>query len=210
VRRTPALAAAAAAVLLVSGCGSHDAPHPGVAAQVDGTTLSLTSLDNLVDAVCIATANSPQGQGTSRGYAADQELGTWVTDQAFIHYAAQHGLPGARTPQDLSGVPGIDQMTADQRAALQNLIDDEAQVHAINQLAGGGLRLDPADFDIVINPRFDLSATSKGLVTTDRQLSVAVSDGSAVGHDQPTAAQVAALPDSQLCGKRPVIGSTVQ
>ncbi|WP_460849391.1 hypothetical protein [Nocardioides ultimimeridianus] len=202
--------AATAAVLLASACGSHDAPHPGVAAQVDGTSLSLTSLDNLVDAVCIATANSPQGQGTSRGYAANQEVGTWVTDQAFIQYAAEHGLPGARTAQDLSGVPGIDQMTADQRAALQDLIDDEAQVHAINQLAGGGLRLDPADFDIVINPRFDLSATSQGLVPTDRQLSVAVTGDALSGGSQPTAAEVAALPDSQLCGPRPVIGSTAQ
>lgn len=209
MRRTPALVAATAAVLLVSACGSNDAPRPGVAAQVDGTTLSLTTLDNLVDAVCIATASSPQGQGTSRGYAAGQEVGTWVTDQAFIQYAAEHGLPGARTAQDLSGVPGIDQMTSDQRAALQDLIDDQAQVQAINKLAGG-LRLDPADFDIVINPRFDLSATDQGLVPTDRQLSVAVSGDALAGGGEPTAAEVAALPDSQLCGRRPVIGSTAQ
>ncbi|HWU21453.1 MAG TPA: hypothetical protein VN088_08010 [Nocardioides sp.] len=201
--------AATAAVLLASGCGSHDAPRPGLAAEVDGTSLSLTALDNLVDAVCIATANAPQGQASSRGYVASQEVGAWITSQAFIQYGAQHGLPGARTPQDLSGVPGIDQMNADQRAALQNLIDDQAQANAINKLSGG-LNLKPKDFDIVINPRFDMGVTDEGLVPTDQALSVAVSGDAIAGGGEPTAAQIAALPASQLCGRRPVIGSTAQ
>lgn len=209
MRRTPALVAVSAALLLASGCGSNAAPHPGLAAQIDGATLSLTDLDSLVDAVCIATANAPQGQATTRGIAASQEVGSWISSQAFIQYAAQHGLAGERTTQDLSGVPGLDQMTADQRAALQNLIDDQAQATAINKLAGG-LKLDPADFDIVINPRFDLGVSSAGLVASDHQLSVAVSGAALAGQAQPTAAQLAALPASQLCGKRPVIGSTAQ
>ena len=210
MRRTRLLVAVPAALLALSGCGSNDAPHPGLAAQVDGTSLSLSSLDDLVDAVCIATANAPQGQATTRGIAASQEIGAWVTSQAFIQYAAQHDLPGARTTQDLSGVPGLDQMTTAQRAALQDLIDDQAQATAINKLAGG-LKLDPADFDIVINPRFDMGATSEGLVASDRQLSVPVSsDAVAAGAQQPTAAQLAALPESQLCGRRPVIGATAQ
>lgn len=210
MRRTPLLVAVPAALLALSACGSDNAPHPGVAAEIDGTSLSLSSLDDLVDAVCIATANAPQGQATTRGIAAAHEIGAWVTSQAFIQYAAQHGLPGDRITQDLSGVPGLDQMTADQRAALQSLIDDEAQATAINKLAGG-LKLDPADFDIVINPRFDTGVTSGGLVTTDRQLSVAVSSEALAGQaEQPTVAQLAALPESQLCGRRPVIGATAQ
>jgi hypothetical protein len=207
VRRTPVLAAVSAAVFLVSGCGvSHDAPRPGVAAEIGGATMSLTDLNTLVDAVCIATTDAPQGQATTRGIAAATELRGWITAQAFIQYAVAHNLPGIRTVQDVSSVPGIGRMTAAERAELQSFIDDQAQASAINK-ATAGLQLDPADFNIVINPRFDTSVTGNGLVQTDNQLSVAVSSEALADQAQPTAARLAALPESQLCGRRPTIGA---
>ena len=69
--------------------------------------------------------------------------------------------------------------------------------------------LDLSGVDITINPRYDISLEDNRLKPVSNDLSVAVSDESAAGAaTQPTAEQLAALPDSQICGPRPQANPT--
>ena len=201
MRRTT-LVAVSAALLLAAGCGvSDNAPRPGVAAQVDGATLSLSTLDDVVDAICTATAADPQGQATTRGNVATQQVANWIRSQALIQYAAQHDLASPRSVRDLSTVvPGWDQLTDDQRSALETLSEDSEQADAISKDPGAS-DVTPSDFDIVVNPRFGLDMGETGFKNVDTDLSVPVSSQALAGAAQPTAEQLAALPASEICGR---------
>lgn len=208
MRRTSAVRTAAvvipAALLLTAGCGlGADAPHPGVAAEVGHTTLSLGDLDTLVDAACLANAEDSQGQATTRGIAEAQEVTKWIGAQIVLHYAADHDLAVPSTIQDLTDVPGWDEMSHDQREVLQDFVDDQARASEVVGKDAGANQIDATDYHVVINPRFDLDISATKFVPTDRQLSVAVSKDATSQTDQPTAEELAALPSSQICGKVP-------
>jgi hypothetical protein len=198
------MVAAPAALLLLAGCGlGKDAPHPGVAAEVDGQTLSLSDLETLVDAACTANAHDPRGQVTTRGNAAAQEVAKWIGAQVVIADARRHGVPVPSTVQDLSTVPGWDTMSADEQKALQDFVDQQSEANAIVNADPSANNVDATDFDVIINPRFDLGISATKFVPTDQQLSVAVSKEALAETTQPTLQQLQAMPASQVCGTLP-------
>jgi hypothetical protein len=205
VRRT-SLMAVPAALLLLAGCGlGEGAPHPGVAAQVDGSTLTLAQLDTLVDAICVVDAANPQGQPSSRGQVATQQVTDWVRNHVILTYAGQHGVSAPRSTPDLTGTPGWDELTADEQDALVQVVADGGQVQTVAKDPAVAA-VEPSGMHIVINPEFGLQAGASGVTGLDTSLSVPVSDEATAGA-KLTAEQIAALPDSQLCGRRPVPGA---
>jgi len=195
--------AATAAVLLTAGCGlGPNAPHPGLAASVGDQRLSLSTLGSVVDAACISDAQDPQGQPTTRGNASQQELTQWITAQTYVQYAQRHHLQANTTTTDLTGVPGWSSMSSDQQSAFQDFVDLQQEAKAI-ATADRQIRINPDHFDIVINPRFDIQIQDAKFVSADQQLSVGVSSEALAQGQQLDAAQLAALPAGQLCGKRP-------
>lgn len=208
MRRTSAtrraLVAVPAALLLLAGCGlGDDAPHPGVAAEVDGQQLSLSDLETLVDAACTANANDPQGQVTTRGNAASQEVTKWIGAQLVISHAENSNLPTPAPVQDMSSVPGWASMSADEHKALQDFVDQQGEANAIVRADPSANDIDASKAHVVINPRFDLDVSATRFVPTDHQLSVAVSKDALAASTQPTLEQLRALPSSQLCGRLP-------
>ncbi|GAB2975782.1 hypothetical protein [Nocardioides montaniterrae] len=180
--------------LLLAGCGlGEGAPHPGVAASVNGAELSLSALDHLVDAVCVANAHDPQGQPVPRAGVEQDQVRGWVRNKALITYAAAHEIAVPSSERDLSTlVPGWSDMTADEQAALQEYATESVEADAIAKDPGTA-GAQAGDFHIVINPRFGLAPGDTGLSGVDTDLSVPVS-AEAKGQS------VVGLPPGQVCG----------
>jgi len=98
--------------------------------------------------------------------------------------------------------PGWDDVDDDDRDALRSYVDAFVYSSAVQQ-SGTEEVPDPADFDITINPRFDLKLEEGAFVPAGDQLSVPVSDEAATDEGAPTPETIQALPDDELCGRRP-------
>ena len=209
------VAAVAGLATLATGCGTNvigaDGPKPGIAADVDGSEITLDDLTSVVDGICTIQAADAQTPGTSRSYAQTQLLETWIDALIDRHYADDHDV--TVSPQDpvLEKVPGWDKVDADDRDALIAYVDDVVYASAVKDELGKDETPDPADYDITINPKFDIrpdgyDAQQGGAAFTAAggQLSVPVGDEAAAETtDAPSPDVVSALPDDQLCGARP-------
>ncbi|TIC87555.1 hypothetical protein E8D34_10605 [Nocardioides sp. GY 10113] len=195
-----------AVAVSASGCGIGEAgPRPGVAAEVDGTVLSTSDLNTLVDAVCVITAATPDSAATSRGAAQASLLQSWVGSTVVNAFGDEQGIDGKAPEPDTGSIAGWDQLDSDQQSVVSDYLTRIGSAQAIASASGGSP--DPDDFDVVINPRFGLAIEDGQFVDEDGQLSVAVSDAAKDAatstSGQLSADEVAALPDSQLCGARP-------
>ena len=102
VGRTVATAAVATGLALaVSGCADNvigaDGPRPGVAAQVEGTDITLDDLAAVTDGLCTLQEADPQAPATSREFAQNQILEAWVSALITAEFADEQDL-------DVSGV----------------------------------------------------------------------------------------------------------
>ena len=204
------LAAIAGVAVLASGCSGStvigaDGPQPGVAAKVGDEKLTVDDADEITDAVCAAQEQNPQAQATTRVIAEQGVVAQWVTAQAARQLVDQQGIDVQAQPFDRSQIPGFDKLSDD----AQDLVGAYADDISFLQAAGPKLKsdkkgLDVSGVDITINPRYDITVEDDRLSDVSNDLSAAVSDQSvATSAKTPSADQIAALPDSQICGTRP-------
>lgn len=210
VGRTLASAATIGLVVVVAGCSSNligaDGPQPGVAAQVEDTEISLDDLSEVTEGLCTLQEADPAAAPTSRAFAQAQILQAWVGALVAIQYADDEDLDVTAPDSGLEQAPGWDEVDEDDADALRAYVDAFVHSSAIQQVAEAAP--DPADYDITINPRFDVMLEDNAFVPADEQLSVPVSDEAAVDTEAPTNEQLRELSDDELCGKRPAAEPT--
>ena len=204
------LAGIAGVAVLASGCSGGtvigaDGPRPGVAAEVGDQKLSIEDADAITDAVCAAQEQNPQAQPTTRALAEQGIVAQWVTAQAARELVDQQGLSVDAQPYDRTQIPGFDSLSDDDQELVGSYADDINFLQAASsQLKSDEEGLDIGGVDVTVNPRYDVDIKGDRLVPTSNDLSAAVSDESVAGSaDQPTTDQLASLPASQVCGKKP-------
>ena len=207
VGRTLASAATTIGLVLVAtGCSGNvigaDGPQPGVAAQVEDTEISLSDLTEVVDGLCTLQEADPAAAATSRAFAQTQILQAWVGALIAIEFADDQDLDVSAPDSGLELSPGWDEVDEDDVEALTSYVDAFVLSSAIQQAAGEEVP-DPADYDVAINPRFDVKLEDNAFVPAEAQLSVPVSDEAKIDTAAPTNEQLRELPDDELCGNRP-------
>lgn len=209
------VAAVAGLAATATGCGTNvigaDGPKPGLAAEVDGSEITLDDLTSVVDGICTLQAADPRTEGTSRAFAQTYLLKTWIDALIDQQYADDNDL--SVSPQDpaLEQVPGWDDVDEEDRDALVSYVDAVVYAGAVKQQLGKADAPDPGDYDITINPKFDLKPDGTdpqqggaSFAAAGDQLSVPVGDEAAAETtDAPSGDALQSLPDDQLCGTRP-------
>ena len=208
--RKLSLAGIAAVAVLASGCSGSTVvgaagPQPGVAAKVGDEKLSIDDADVITDAVCDAQEQNPQAQATTRALAEQGIVAQWVTAQAARQLVDEKGISVDAPAYDRTQIPGWDALSDEEQEIVGSYADDVSFLQAAAaKLHTDKQGLDLAGVDVTVNPRYDVDVQDDRLTPTSNDLSAAVSDQSVAGSaDQPTAEQLAALPDSQVCGKKP-------
>lgn len=206
------LSAAATTIGLVAGaagCGGNvigsEGPRPGIAAQVEDSEITLDELGQVTDGLCTLQEANPEAPTTSRAYAQSAILQAWVLSLVRAEYVDEHDLEVSTADAGLEQAPGWDDVDEDDREALQDYVEaflySEAAMAAMQEAEVEGP--DPADYDVVINPRFDLELDGAEFVPAGDQLSVPVSEEGALGTAAPDNAALQELSDAELCGQRP-------
>lgn len=196
-----------ALALVSAGCSGNvigaDGPQPGLAAQVEDSEISISDLESATDAVCTLQAADVSVPGTSRSFAQSQILQAWVFALVNEEFAADEEIEVTPADPGLESAPGWDEVDDDDRDALAAYADAFVLSQAVQQSAGEEVP-DPADYDITINPRFDIKLEGAQFVPAGDQLSVPVSDEAASDDAEPPTDEVLqSLPDHELCGNRP-------
>lgn len=182
---------AAAAVLVVSGCG---AMHPGAAIVVDGQSVSAQKVDDLAEKLCTAVTASGQsdvGGGDARQQAASMMLLLTATRQAADDLGievepSQYALTNDDSQMLESQFP--DANTSDieklikiskETSALMTAIGEEESGESGQKAQQAGQKYVQdyiADADVDIDPRYGLDDTNQPQDV--ESLSVRVSDES--------------------------------
>lgn len=220
-RTSGVLALGLALGTVLSGCAGEGAPRlGGVAAEAAGETITLEDVDVLTDALCLSNEATGDTRYTRPRSNMQNNLVGALVQAAIVE---ELGLgEDARNTVDTDRVPGWADMSNDQQRELKEFLDSDARLRkALEEVSDPnaqspeeasqqGLamiaeRAAEADIEVTINPRYGL-AFEDGSVTGAQGLSTAVSDTATSG-EQPDAAQLSSLPDSQLCGVRPEAGT---
>lgn len=210
VGRTLSAAATTIGVVVgATGCASNvigsDGPRPGTAAQVEGSEITLDELGQVTDGLCTLQEANPEAPATSRAYAQSAILQAWVLSLVRAEHIEEHDLEVATTDPGLEQAPGWDDVDEGDREALRAYVEaflySEGAMAAMQDAEVEGP--DPADYDIVINPRFDLELDGAEFVSAGDQLSVPVSEDGALTTAAPDSAALQDLSDAELCGQRP-------
>ncbi len=192
--------------LVLTGCANNiigdDGPQPGIAAQVEDAEITLDDLTSAVDGLCTLQAADERSAPTSRAYAQAQILQAWVTALVDAEFAEDQQIDATTEDPGLELSPGWDDVDEDDREPLRAYVDAFVYSSAVRQ-ASADEAPDPADYDITINPRFDVKLEGNEFVPAGEQLSVPVSDEAATDLEAPTPEDLEDLPDAELCGKRP-------
>lgn len=189
-----------------TGCAGNvigaDGPHPGLAAQVEDAEITLDDLTAVTDGLCTLQAADPNASATSREFAQAQILQAWVSSLVEAELAEDRGLDVSAPDAGLELAPGWDDVDEDDRDPLRAYVDAFVYSSAINEALEGEAP-DPDDYDITINPRFDVRLEGAEFVPAGGQLSVPVSDEAAADTAAPTPEAIQDLPDDEICGQRP-------
>lgn len=221
----------AAAVLLsltaVSGCGSH--LSPGMAATINGDTISQDSVDSVVEAACAYTAASAQPgaapqpplslanlrstitQSLIQFAVTDDaatQLGLSVSQAAIATGAAQQPIPSGLDGTDADVIKGFFQDFAKSSAQIQligaHLADPSITTYEQVQLdkAAQGKKYVmayAADQEVTVNPAYG-NWTGSGVAGGSGSLSDPVSDSAkASAGGAADGANTSSLPSSQVC-----------
>lgn len=205
-RATRLAGLAAAAALLLAGCGEA---HPGAAAVVGGQTVTTDEVDGMTDAICTAATQSSTGTlplGYLNGLAVEAAVKRAVGDQLAKEYGLSAGVAYNRAVSQLEtqalGLPEeVQAPYVTWQGAAAYLSDISEQV-ARRQLSeeGAGASVDEVtaraqavvagwvqEHPLSVDPRYELRASGDAyarsgslLVPADSTLSVPVSDDSKV------------------------------
>lgn len=203
--RTLSAAATTIGIALVAaGCGNTvigaDGPQPGLAAEVEGTEITLDDLTSAVDGLCTLQAADEAASTTSRAFAQSEILKAWVTSLIDAEFAAERDLDVAPDDPGLELAAGWDDVDEDDREALRAYVDAFLFSAAVQELSTDEAP-DPADYDITINPRFDIELQGNDFEPAGYQLSVPVSKEAALETEAPTLETLQTLSEDELCGK---------
>ena len=92
-RVLPFVTAVSAVAVLASGCGfEEEGPKPGVAAEVDGRTLALEQVDEVVEEYCALRAEHPEATPASRASVRAQFVLGWVQAVAVERLAPEYDV----------------------------------------------------------------------------------------------------------------------
>lgn len=223
------VAAVAAAALLTAGCGITDnAAKPGLAAEVDGQTLQLDKVDQVVADYCTLRAANPEAPPAPTALIRAQFVIGWTQAVAVDALGPEHGVALPQAEVDRLAVDSawgslgtIDDDNYDSFAWLtwirQRLTTPVAELGSKLALAESGQQLtgDAAvnrgvdavtewldDQHVVVNPVFG-AYDAKTVSFSGDPLSVPVSAEARAAQKtaELTPEQVAKLPAAQLCGK---------
>jgi len=207
VGRILAAVATMGLAMTAAGCGSNvigaDGPQPGLAASVEDAEITLDDLSSAVEGLCTLQEADEAAPATSREYARAQILQFWITALVDAEYADDQQIEAAPEDPRLEQLPGWDDVSDDDREALEEYVDAVVYSSAVRQEVSEEEPPDPADYDITINPRFDVKLEGNEFVPAGEQLSVPVSDEAGTDIEEPTPEMLQELPDDELCGKRP-------
>ena len=109
-------------------------------------------------------------------------------------YADDQDIEVTATDPGLELAPGWDDVDEDDRDALRAYVDASSLVGRSRTGRRRAEAPDPADYDITINPRFDVKLEGTEFVPAGEQLSVPVSDEAATTLEAPTAEDAAGAP----------------
>ncbi|WP_183098462.1 hypothetical protein [Nocardioides pelophilus] len=189
-----------------TGCANTvigaDGPHPGLAAQVEDAEITLDDLTAVTDGLCTLQAADPNASATSREFAQAQILQAWVSSLLEAEFAEDRDVDVNAPDAGLELAPGWDDVDEDDRDPLRAYVDAFVYSSALAEALEGEAP-DPGDYDITINPRFDVRLDGAEFVPAGGQLSVPVSDEAALDDAAPTAETLQDLPDDEICGQRP-------
>jgi uncharacterized lipoprotein YajG len=220
-KSTTKLVLAVAATLALSGCG---AMHPGAAAVVDSTTISMSQVDALARGVCSASkSQTSTGQMPSRN-ARQVAVQILVDSELSRQFGEKRGItpnPSMVSAAEAQFAQSIDALPPSQRedfrqavresaegqltvveAGRRSLEAQGAQNISQNQALAEGSRLRQQyeqGIQVEVDPRY--GAWTKGnLQPGGAELSVPVSTQARAGDNaKPPASWVAQLPASQKC-----------
>lgn len=221
--RTLAALAAAAAVLL-SGCG---ALQPGTAVRIGDDRIAMNEVDALAEAICTAQSEQFEAQGVAvpgRYIRAEAAFKLFV-EEAARQYAAEAGVePRPAYARALSEArPILESLPADQREAYADGVRadayvsavvtavgekalreqgvEEPQVAAAQQQGGAMIQEWLTTADIEFDPRIGLVLTDEGFQQVDTDTSFPVSDYAVQARgEQPDQTWATQLPPALRCG----------
>jgi peptidyl-prolyl cis-trans isomerase SurA len=212
---------ALASTLLLTGCGSVPAFNPGVAARVDGDTISLGRVDDVATSYCDAAEKQLQaGQVLPMHYLRGRVAGSLALRVAADRFAAAHGVSAdsaydtaVRNAQSqLAGLP------EDQRQALIDVQGAAIYVQAVEKSVGASLGATGSekaqvaagqkafqkwldDQDIRLDPRFGVSIADGEVKPVDTSVSYPLgATAKSADADQPDTTYAGGLPETQRCG----------
>lgn len=219
------------AVLLMgslSGCGVAGTDfHPGVAAQVDGDTITVSKVDTVASSYCDAIEKQLQGQNQKLPfrYLRGGVAGELALKAAAEQFAAKYHVgPGdqyqrkltelqtatSTLPQDqVDAVIEIESagtyISGVQQAVGAKLLGQQGTVAAAGSAAGKAGAKAFADWldqqDVDIDPQFGVQLKDGQAVPVDTSVSYALSDTARQGDAQtPDQTYAAGLPASHRCG----------
>jgi peptidyl-prolyl cis-trans isomerase SurA len=216
-------ALAAAAVVLLTGCGAVPDLNPGVAVRVDDDAVSTRDLEDLAVDYCSALAAGEQAGGAvPNHFVYGLSASSLGLRSAATQLMAEHDVT-----VDASYDKTVEQAKTEQLASL-----DEAQRDAVIEVGAASIYVSAAetsvgrkvlggtpsdedalaagqkalvawidDHDVRVDPKYGVSIATGTAVLSDTSVSYSISDVAKAGQaEQPDNAAAAALPESQRCG----------
>lgn len=220
----PLAAAVLTAGAVLSGCGVAGSEwHPGAAAQIDGTTISVSRVNTVASDYCTAIEDqlTAQQQVVPMRYLRQGVAGQLALLEAAKQFADEKGVePGTAYQQKVADLQkATAKLPEDQQQAVIEMESAGTYISGVitavgEQQLGSGTAPQKAaqaggqefsawldDQDISIDPQFGVEIEDGQAVRTDTGVSYALSDAAkAAEASQPDPSYAAQLPDSQRCG----------
>ncbi|HEY9563373.1 MAG TPA: hypothetical protein VIR30_06340 [Nocardioides sp.] len=215
-RRLASVTAVSAVTLFgLTGCGGDLGPelHPGTAATVGDSSISISTVDDKSEQLCRFGVETGQLEGavpmaSVRSSYVQAYVDHQLAEQYVEHIDAQDDP--ALTEQVKEARSGLAAQLEQVPSALRPIFEDMASmssyIEIVQSIGGEDYEKWAAGVDVQRDPRFP-ALDDQGRVTTANQLSVPVSDlaRAAVSAEsqQEYDAYLASLPQSQKCGTPP-------
>jgi peptidyl-prolyl cis-trans isomerase SurA len=224
--RLAGVAGLALAAVLLSGCGSTPGWNAGIAARVDGHTVSMDRVDQVTDTYCGAVEGQLEGdQALPLHYLRGQVASSLALRLAADQFAAEQGVdPDAEYAQALEQAePQLAALSEEARQAVIDVDGASIYVGAVEKAAGRKILQERgrptasedavrkagarafgkwlADQDVRLDPRFGVTIDGGRTAATDTSLSYALGKTATdADADQPDTTYAAGLPGNQRCG----------
>ncbi len=224
-RRLVAAVATVSAGVLLSSCGGS--ASPGVAADVDGDSITVADVDRATSAICTSVESDLRGAGTLvalgqvRQFVVSLKIASVQARQLADEYGVEPGdeysRQVAQSTELAKAFPEkirddyVDVMTSEalvnsvvDAIGRESLTQDGIAEPTVEQIAQRGQDLFeswPDQHPVDIDPRYGLGVVDGQVVPTDTNLSVAVGETAKSGQaTEPDPVYARSLPIGHRCG----------